>query len=1412
MLRRRWDRLDPEASARRDILRLLPAVQTIAQRHLTRRIDGADPEESDIEEMVLRQLTEDDGYLVALLDDQARAPLATAFAVECFRDDLHWLGTQVAVLDGSRGIDFLGRIMLEEEALERELDAWENEPAGPSEEKQSGADAKSIADELRPAARRLRRIALARQADSLLAQAVAEEDAPEGAAGEDAEGWRNRWQAASRLAMRLGPEPVAADPLPEADTPSTGPVDVLPEGPGDALPVALHRDVLDFRNRAARRWSESVRAAPQDEVEAIREVADDLIDTASESLTFLEDLPLEDAVRSLEIIDEDVATCLDALETRSGPALPPIRKRLGRSRATLAGELQERRLAWRMESIFGHALVAGLERLILLLLVLFCVMLVAEGPLLEYEATHWNSAAALPLQEETAKSTLVETIFAWVDLGICLVFLAEFSLKMGLAERRLLYLKRNWITGLVPSIPVGFFAYATNYMALAQKADWFVSLRALRYLRLPRMARWLRIARPIVRMARLVGFMLRASDRLVRQFAPILNRNLLLFERADVAVAEPAYKSALGALRERFYYRAAETINWLPASARADFVQTRIGDLAAMLSTPQVGPEKEATDPICPNGSKGAAHKAAPSPFSRQESSAAREIPLEWIVARLLAATPAGISDRIGRHLAQSVARWCRAFDLFGIRRLPGVRELVSASRLPSSYDTTAVVANRIGLWMSHLMDRVHWVGDLFGIVTAPQLVDSIGEYMVKGTARPARRLVIVGVAFLVVSYLVGQLGISRLDFLIEKLETLFAWPLIVLGGVCLLVFGVGRWFRQIAGQATEFYARVAEAQFISATSRLKQRRAVQQFDFLRSRAIEPELELAAKDGPLEKTGDVAGASAERIGVAQTAVDLLWKDYLESAPFNQSDTRITTQLLGNLTLVSLRETRLGYSASQKKRVERLDLSSSRASLKGPYLWFHFISRSLAQQTAKLVESYNAHVLPLSRALTAEDDKVQRYAHWLAGRLGKKVDQVPLSPEFRRRVETLSATNGPPRGNGRRGERRYQGNDFTAIHFLSADAALEADVRRRYGDPVADLMCRDRRNNIRRVFCTYPWHQWPKDRRTINLFSIYGRHFAGGRMLLLPLKTVWWATVLLTRSIRLLARFVGEVLHPKVGDLSAGVADDPFEVARRKIHRMRKPLFMECLRMRADFDPEYLGIVPPGSDTNVREAAIVQIEEDLAQIRAAPSVRRQFRQLATRRRRQMIEFHRWQNDFDLSGHSGEALRAMAIAYAIDYRGVRRKLEAARLLLDAFDEAAAGPPTAPKRSAGSLASLFCRIRYGGKLKRLFDLAAFEKYDDPSRVACRRLVTHRRGPLLKALGRLAKEAASQGDPIETARGVLLGVGRDPETWSRQLVTLRAVQTLSVLDLRTYCDLVARLGEYENLDSPTQTAEKDD
>ncbi|MBN2473831.1 MAG: hypothetical protein JXB62_04445 [Pirellulales bacterium] len=1358
LLRRRWDRLDPGAPQRRRLLTGLAAAQIACQRgwvgaleHAANGAEQAHTSSARIEEL-LPHLADDDGYLAELLEDHTSPPESVAFAVECFRDDVHWLGTLVAMRDGNRAIDFIGRVLLEQESLQRMMEARPDR-----NDTRPGGD-------LRDAATRLRTTALTRQAESLLGQPKPQ----------DCQGWYRTWQAASRLAMR----------------------------PTGATSPKLERAVEDYRRNATRGWVGSlVELPPEQRHAALQQAVTELADVSSEALTFLEDLPLGEAVCSLQILADDTATCGKTLDDHGGSELRSLRSRLRRQTKAVAAELQERRLAWRMERLFGHRAVAMLERLILFLLVLFVGMLVVEEPLIQYERTHWPA------------SSLVEGGFAWLDLGICLVFLAEFSLKLWLARPRSLYFRRNWITGLLPAIPVGFVAYITHpdRVNVEVAGELFVLLRGLRYLRLPQMARWLRIARPVLRLARLAAFSVQASDRLIRRIGPLLNRNLVLFERAAIHVQLPPHRTALAALRERFRYRASEVLDVLSPSARERLVRTRIEDLTAMLSAPGV---------------------SSVVPATAVQTSLAREIPMERVIAWLLAATSASVSQRVGRSLAQSVARWCQAMDVFAVRRLPVVRDLVAAGQRRSPYGTTAEVANRIGSLLQYWVDRVYWIADLYGTLTAPQLVDSLGDWMVKGTARPARRLLTMGLAFLIVTSLAGLLPLPQLNMLTDRMERLIGTPLIALGLLCLVPLLVGLWFRQIAGEATDFCSQVAEAQFITATKKLKRRFAKRHHAVLYSRVIAPELAMAAAgEAPRATADDVAQAAAQATAQAaaqatasrdrsepraapleegigecpadplRAAVELLFDDYLDGAPFHRSDTRTTTQLLGNLTLVSLRETRLRYGRRERKRLRRLDLANTRAWLRGPYLWFHFISRSLAQQTAKLVVDYNAHAVPLDRAATAEDRQIRRHVGWLCRRWNKPADQLGLPLPLAVRMNSTAWPNGPEAGDeGNRHSREFHGNDFTAVHFLSADPAVEDDIRARYGDAVADLMRRDRRDNVCRVFRTYPFYRWPKPQRTFNPLVLHSRYLAGGRVFLLPFRALWWTAQAVAYAARLLGSFVREVLNPTVGDLDAVADPDPFAVAVRKIHRMRKPVFLECLRMRADFDPEYLGVSLPGSAAYARRATAVPIEDDLARIDADPGIRREFRHLASQRHRQMLEFRRLLTRIDAAEQPPESLRAMAIAYTIDCENVRSRWEATRELKRAFhggtaDSDASGSGRGP---AAAIRAWWCRWRYARRLKALFRQPAFADFHAAQRRTCRRLLCRRRGPLLKALQQLTREK-DPADPLEEARRVLLAVARDPATWSRQLVVLRAVQTLSVLDLLTYCDLVAELGEYD-------------
>lgn len=1306
LLRRRWDRLDPLAEPRRQLLARLAPLENLVQQRLAQALAAGGHEA--LARQITEQIEADDQYLAGLLDDHESAPATCAFLAECFRDDLHWLGTQVAVLEGSQGVDFLGRILLEEEAIERELDGWKWGRSGKS------------APRLRAAAQRLRHSALARQVQALLRQP----------APVDPSGWLQRWQASSRLLMRLTPM-------------------VSVEGLADA-PGA----VLAQRQRAVAEWREVIAGySAESRYTAIKAAADDLQDTAGEALTFLEDSDLPEAVRTLQTIDRDLDDCLETARQDKTPEMRRIAAGLRRRRSVVAGELQERRLGLRMERLFGRWFVAAMERLMLILLIAFMLLLAAEGPLLRYEASI-HGVKELPPGHST-----IEPVLAGIDLAICAVFLSEFILRFSLARRKWLYFRRNWLTGLVPALPWGFAAYSMHRFVLATETEWLVGLRFLRYLRLPQMARWLRIARPVLRMGRLVAFTIRASDRLVRQMAPLLNFNLVLFERAAVAAEEPIHESRLAMLRERFHYRAGELLRELPVDDRQQLVTRRIGDLEAMLSRPQT----DSWEPPC-----------------GKSDEASRVLPLEHVIARLMAATPAVISDRIGRHVATSVARWCQAFDLFGVRRLPVIRDLVAASRLTDPYETTALVANRIGMLLDRALDRVYWLADLYGTVTAPQLVDSIGEYMVKSTERPARRLVLLGMAFLLVSYLLEPLLLVP-TWMSEGVQRLLGTPLIVLGVLCLLPLLVGHWFRRIAGEASDFYGRVAEAQFLGATKVLKKRLARRHHAILEHRV------LAAEAAWL-------GADTEAFQSACEAVDRLWKDYLDGAPFHHTDTRLSNQLLGNLALVSLRATRLPYDRRRQAQLRRLDLAGARLSLRGPYLWFRFISRSLAHQTAKLVVNYNAYAIPIARAATASDEEVRRYAAWLGRRMQRPPREMNWPAEFRARLEAMPVQGGRAGLDELRG---FQGNEFTAIHFLSADPDLDRETRQRFGDLVADLMRRDRVDNIRRVFRTYPFHRWDADRRVFNFLAFYSRHLWGGRVLLLPLKLVVWSAIALARVIALLAEFVRDVLHPHIGDVSALEDPDPFEVAVRKVHRMRKPLVLECLRMRAEIDPEYLGCEIATRPEDAPRAPVAAIEEDLAAAGAQAGVVREFRELAAVRRRQIADFRRWRERLGLDAVSGEAARATTIAWLIDYRGIRGDLEALATVEEAMREACSSARLFPDPSLCRPTDWLYRWWNAVCINQALKRPRVAPLEPKHQARFRRLVAFRRGPLLEAVRRLGAPGARS--PLDEAQRVLHEIARDPATWSRQLLVLRAVQTLSVLDLWTYRDLVAELGEYD-------------
>ena len=60
----------------------------------------------------------------------------------------------------------------------------------------------------------------------------------------------------------------------------------------------------------------------------------------------------------------------------------------------------------------------------------------------------------------------------------------------------------------------------------------------------------------------------------------------------------------------------------------------------------------------------------------------------------------------------------------------------------------------------------------------------------------------------------------------------------------------------------------------------------------------------------------------------------------------------------------------------------LDLERRRTFLRGPYLWFHSITRALSSRSARLIVDYNAHAIPLGEMDRSTPEDRRRHEAWL----------------------------------------------------------------------------------------------------------------------------------------------------------------------------------------------------------------------------------------------------------------------------------------------------------------------------------------------------------------------------------------------------------------------------------------------
>ncbi|MGH7200627.1 MAG: ion transporter, partial [Planctomycetaceae bacterium] len=899
-----------------------------------------------------------------------------------------------------------------------------------------------------------------------------------------------------------------------------------------------------------------------------------------------------------------------------------------------------------LEARFGRRIVAAAERWILFLIVLVVTLMTVE--------------AAVDLPER------VVLWFGLIDGVACAFFLAEFAVKISHAPQRARWFRRHVLIDLVPSIPVGLL---TSGLTAAASLDAARYGRLLRFLRLPRLVRYVRVLRPIIRIARGFGLLTRGLDRLARQYGSVLNQNVILYptrrELQRAAASLPAHQAELRRLRFDLRTAWKRLLIETDGADRPELARRRIDALETAASATLFSCAQRPGVQVL----------------------AAREIPAARLIEQLGTATPQDIEAGLGEDLVMQLARLLRTFARPPLCWLPVVRRC-----LPRINDqmADAEVASAGSRRIAAVLGRWHrawfWVADLYGTVSPSQFVDRVGTMLVQNSFRPAYRLAMLGGSLALAELLISVLEMdSRL--VRQYLNLHFGSTVLILGSVCIIVLSIGWWLKRLAREATEFYQRAAQAQFLSLTETIRGRHLRRDAEILYDRVLRPDWQRVEReegsDGRFAASGrarhlgqlldrverSLVDAHAGSDGTAEFTgfdnVTLLYRDWLDGAMFTDNDTRATSQLLGNPAIRQAIRLSARLGKRQHAALTALDLVHQKTLLGGPYLWFNFISQSITHSVAGLIIDYNSHAVPLAELPMLSAEERRRYDRWLS--VGETGEQP--SVEEAERAERQAVTTA-----------------FTAPHFLDFDPRRDREVEQRFGPDVLRRLQRDRSLLIRRVFGTFPMHQQPKQERVINLYVFYSRWLAGGRALLAPWFLFLAGLKLLGRLLAWIGRSVQELRDPdRRGRHDAASAF--FVTAVRKIERIRGPAVEAAVRLRMVLDPEYLGVPQPGETRCGLWGT--GVDADMEFLAPGPQFREEVELARRRTECDMARLERLIDDGLLrraaerlgrpadSFETAEHRRAAAVAYSADFREIRRLLSAEEILSEVCRRA----PTEP-----------------------------------------------------------------------------------------------------------------------------------
>ena len=1068
-------------------------------------------------------------------------------------------------------------------------------------------------------------------------------------------------------------------------------------------------------------------------IEPTEEIGGEVGERVAMLTSAVEDVPIEQQIELLRCTGE--LLCQLAARMRSRRC-----RRFGRRLLTAA---DDRVLARRLEQKIGSRGVTALETTNFVLLLVVLVTLVVEASV-ELSATQLG-------------------ILHWVDALACLFFVGDFVFELILHPSRWSWFRRNALTDLLPAIPPLLFLLPMTSVPGA--GDNLLMLRLVRLLRVTWAARYVQALRPLLRSARLLLFLVRGLDGLAARFSQLLNRDFVFVPAASEVERTPQEDDlrelAFAALR-----REHELIELLPQDRRREMLRERVRHTRA-----------ELTDLPATTFSVSNSHAAA------RDVAIGDAIEFLWSLRE----------QDIGRHLRPSdiraLDRVVRVLSAAPVRWLPFISRIAVHPMPPSPETRIVELGRRVADWLDAWHSRMLFYADLHGIVTGPQILDRVATAMVKASQRPAIRLLLFGGIFLLFNRLLQETAVGAF------LDKIVGLPLVLLGSVCMVFLLLGHWMKRLAGQASDNYRLTSEAHFISQLERVQSRYERSDLDFLTARVFHDhtnrahgrrllEQQLAsARTGVAVHAGDVA----HHVSLDSNRVALLYLHFLDGAPLHISDVKTTEQLLANQSLENLRCEFLVIDRAARKRLKKLKLDDG-SLFSGPYLWFRFITESIAVEAAKRIAGYNSFCIPLSQRPFAEPAALEKMQQWLVRRRDPRGGR---SRKDRREDDRVAA---------------YPTTEFTALDFLGGDEERDRHLAAVFGDEVLETVRFDRRTMIREIFGTRPVNHLPKSERSLNPLRFYETRLSHGRVLLLPLMVVWRFFRTVGWVVSRVRQIVREVLDPDLAMRHRRIGEAPFAVALRKIHRMKAPGLLEAIRLRLKLDPVYAGSPAGWTRKDDGEIADPEIERDVRFLHLREREALQLRDDAAQVRRDVADLHTRSDVLSAvtapgDGPPADLARqvagelAVTCAWITDKDGARSLLFAERwrdeVLPTLLDLEVHRPLAA--RTWGVLSGVFVRhpvdewIRRNGadlssQTRRSLRLGYSLDYRRTRRV-------------IDAWNRLPEGASPRLAGLSTLRTVY----RNGPAVRRDLLALRAVQSLAVLDVRNYRDLVFRIGAFD-------------